>query len=333
MSTITLVGVQVQTLAAGRDYPLELWNTGGAGTIYASRTPGVTPTSADYTIPPSGHTSVPPGVTLYVCTDVNGTADGFWHADGTVFNPGIISSRAANAPIFLATQTLVLTNPVGNDQLILNPLTGLSNYQSLLVVIKVTQTGAGVAASAASYISLIVAQTDGVGIQQQYTPQWFIGVNGYPSNSIQVPVVADGANITLTVTKGVLGYGASGYSVIVYLYGSSENIDKPLYINGFGVGFLPFAGMVGFNQGGGVDSTFIIGSRNGPAQAVVSVTGGAGSCLLIVSAAESGNTIRIAEVNTNALPTANTLTYLPMRPLFFRLITPAATTADFALTQ
>ncbi len=285
MGTLTLTGLTPVTLASGKVYPLEVYNIGGAGLCYASRSPGVTPNNADYTIGPNGKISVPPGVTLYVCTGDNTTSNIFWHADGTAYATGSTFTQASNSPILIGEIVLDTSQVYTN----LN-LSGLdiSSYASVLLVATVSSPapvaplGLGTPANPYTYFSCILMQsangetgnpTPAAPDLLAYNPEFLLvtPANSYlpAAQSFHFPVERPMLGI-LPSFQYALGYKPpAGTLITLSLYGSGQTIAQPKYIQQ-GNGINPNLPLDRVYSGGRLLGTGginieLIASTNGPA--------------------------------------------------------------------
>lgn len=341
MSTLTLVNSTPVTLAAGTVFPLEVWNVGVTGIIYASRNAGVTPSNAEYVLPPNGHVSVPSGITLYVCTDT--TAYGFYHSDGTTFDPGSFGistqppTRLANTPTLIATSTAAYTALAGAFVAALPVNLDVSSYSSLIFVITNLSTG-GKSPAIADYIQLDVQlSASPVVLSQNVHAEYLLLDPGTltPSQGLQVPVTQ---KYLLAITSAQVRKSAIvGYtgSITLNVYGSNEVITTPRYI-GQGQGMLgaaPSGGAAVIVAAAG-SSTSFIATKNGTAYVESAWAGGTGG-LVNVQMVEAGIAYNIVSVQSGAstgLSTAKN-TIFPMRPIILLATTNAASNQNLSVLQ
>lgn len=342
MGTINLVGAVPITLAAGNDYPLEVWNIGLTGTVYASRTPGVTPSVADYTIPPAGHVSVPSGVTLYVCTDANGSASGFWHSDGSIFNlpPTTIFSKASNAPTLLGTIAYnVGTGALAGIQTVGAEL-DCSNYSSIYYDLRFDGiVGGPITPTQANFIQFGAqfryksSPTGSIVLNNQHC-QWLMG-DTTPTDSdisIQIPVKAPIVQSFITMTKGVTPWTANA---LLSIYGLNEVINAPRYVSNNLTGELAMSEYFGISQAAGLNVNTYLNTKNGPTNFASILTGGTSSTLslLILDGGATRFLLSQSTVGTAAGNNALTSVLLPMKPVLMVTSTSAGSTADFSVLQ
>ena len=329
-ATVTLVGSTQYVLPAAKDPNiLQIWNIGG-GNIYFSSTPGVSPTSHEGVLTANGDTSKPAGATLYLCTDATSTATFVYSSDGTSYNPGTVTTNAANAPAQLVEYDTQITPAAGNTYSTLGPV-NVSGYASCGLTVALSDPGATTyPATLGNFIqaTLVLSNTPNYANDPApivYQPQWLlvdpISIVG-GAQSITVPANKPWLTVIVQSTKTASGGNAT---IKWYLNASSAQISAPQYVSqGYGLnGMVPVGGywsLLDINVG--TEGQWV-GSKNGPAT-FNCINSGANpnAARLDINVGYYGNQVTIGGVSAPTIVgAANTLAMiLPMCPIFLNVV-------------
>jgi hypothetical protein len=350
MATL-VIGAAGASLPVNTDNPFNGTAVSGNGNLYVSRSPGVNAANAEKTIGGNGTFTYPPGInsySLYFATDPGNTVTLSYSTDGSSLTSGTTFARNVNVPTLIESIPLPIPAGAGTFAQANIPTLDISAYSSVIFII--TSTCIPNQLDPQNFIELNIqeyndptAQRLGLGVS--YDAQWLIDFTGaqlgpqaYLANMyLQVPVKQQTLTGQLTVRVGNALPGP-GTALQLYVYGSGEQINTPVYRNNTAncKGTINIGGVFTAADTGISNNTRFIGTQGGPALITVMNLTATATGVGELGIYESGTKMTLAFVNLTATPLANNLALsLPMRPVYIRSQQNAATPAamEVALTQ